>query len=881
MPILLPLCLAAHSRCLDTAAQQQGGDASANREKADIGAKAKQGTAGALPQATGSDVAFLQASEQTPQFRLMLGTSALEYAGSLAEAGNRLHFVPGQPAYAPGFTKHSEQGEGLADNALTAYLYVTSQQDEAVAYYAQPEKSVLYELGEASSAANPITGYMEIAVKPLPALTHTRQAFPAAPYGNLQGLPNAEQYAAFEKKVLAPARQARIVQATEQSGKALPKAGDVLQEQAAWNDKQQASLSTSPIQQASASARQQAAARQAVTRKGWLAKFNQEATSWQSLVLAQAQQGEQTLELAGPGGGSISGPLKEALQSNQLFLVAEGPKFAQHAAWLTSMLAIEGFSFDLEPSKWAAADTILIFKYCTGSLKELAANLESWTMAYAFNEGGLTQLHVQRIFENAEEMAKTHEEFRVFAELLNSPGWTGLLALNVHTPLEDLPPELAGLRAGIAAADFKAHHIGIHSSPVLVDEEDVDPIVIQDGGAHLAQDAERLSDAPVAIRLKDSSMFGLIYYEDETPMRQDGSVYRYRVKTLKVQFENSAIKRFSSSVELLVNQLFGDTVELQGAQGQSNVMALNGVYQEQAGRKTYVFLNEQDLRFRVRSEVLEEVELLRAQFLTETTAEEQEEGRDIESRFAFSGNLRFKHRPEFDLFSFGNGPDGDNGQLNFSNLALHMRFPQANPDNKQFVFDAENLAFNLGASQARHDSLYRHFPLKLAGFIQADEGSSPASLGYHSVQTPISETSLLYPWYGLEFELNLGSLGALASQAGFTAKLLAAWSPGEAGISMFTGMYLPGTGDSGKMFALENILRFSIDAFRMETGTSASGRTSYTLILNNLRLGFLGMQFPPSAYVDFVLFGNPDPSARADSLGWYASYTDESAIKNT
>ncbi len=45
------------------------------------------------------------------------------------------------------------------------------------------------------------------------------------------------------------------------------------------------------------------------------------------------------------------------------------------------------------------------------------------------------------------------------------------------------------------------------------------------------------------------------------------------------------------------------------------------------------------------------------------------------------------------------------------------------------------------------------------------------------------------------------------------------------------------------------------------------------MVFTHLALRLFGMKIPHSAYVDLVLFGNPDPSRQAASLGWYAAYT--------
>lgn len=773
-----------------------------------------------LPQSLSSD--YTQ-----PAVRLLAGSSALEYLGFPIDEGNLLYFVPGKPAYAPEFTVVNSQDNLLSDQALTSYVYVSSGQTGTAGYYAQPENCVMYHLEQQTPPGTPLLDYMEIPFKELPMTQNLpEQAFPMAPYGDLPNLYHNEYYRSFEIQVLASARRQTINALTAEAS----------------NRKAEA---VSP----------QSAADPGVlgtTNHGWLAQFDDQRTIWQTLTLASARGGAQQLVVAGPEGGSISGVLRDALQTNRLFLVAEGGKFSALGAFLSSVLSIESFSFDLNPQMWPDQETIFIMKYTDSSVLELASDFSRWTRPMDFCEGAVTRQHLLGILQDAVAMAATNTYFRDFAAIIQDPFWNGILALNVYAPLSGLPPELAGLAAGINPEEFKAHHLGVQLSPVEV----------QGAGA---------------LAMKESSLFGLIYYNSGSSLQQIGPPYQYQVKNLSILFENSAIKQFGCSVELLINELFGDTVVLQNCKQAPNVVVFSGKYQDMDGRKTFTLTNLEANTFKASSRVLDEVEILSASFITETTEEEQKAGQDIQTRFSFQGNLRFKALEGFDLFSFGSetGDTGEKGQLNFSNLSVKMSFPQASPQNKTFTFDAQDLSFDQAASKARRESLYSHFPLKLKGFVQGREGGSPKSMGYSNVTTPISESSLFYPWFGLLFELSLGSLGALAANAGFTAKLLAAWSPGQSGISVFTGISIPGTGESGKIFSIQSILKISVDEFRIEAGLSPGGHTSYVLILNNIRLDFMGKKLPASAYTDLALFGNPDPAVRADSLGWYAAYTDE------
>ena len=144
------------------------------------------------------------------------------------------------------------------------------------------------------------------------------------------------------------------------------------------------------------------------------------------------------------------------------------------------------------------------------------------------------------------------------------------------------------------------------------------------------------------------------------------------------------------------------------------------------------------------SGVLNAVQLSRGQFVTVTS---QDTATQTVSQFVFWGLLDFQALKGFDLFSFGREAGATTpAGLNFGNLVIEMDFdPTANPPTPQFTFDASQLALDLAASTARVDGLYSHFPLTLSSFTQAKAGTTPQALGFMSVQTPLTQGSLVFP----------------------------------------------------------------------------------------------------------------------------------------
>jgi hypothetical protein len=133
----------------------------------------------------------------------------------------------------------------------------------------------------------------------------------------------------------------------------------------------------------------------------------------------------------------------------------------------------------------------------------------------------------------------------------------------------------------------------------------------------------------------------------------------------------------------------------------------------------------------------------------------------------------------------------------------------------------------------------------------------------------------------LTFELELGSLGALAEKAGFTANLIMAWSPiGGDDYNVFLGLKLPGSSGNKKEISLEGLLKIKIKSieFVAVPGTEEDS-VSYMLRLQTISLGLLSLTFPPSGRTDFLLFGNPKATGDNKALGWYAVYDKGAKLK--
>ena len=66
---------------------------------------------------------------------------------------------------------------------------------------------------------------------------------------------------------------------------------------------------------------------------------------------------------------------------------------------------------------------------------------------------------------------------------------------------------------------------------------------------------------------------------------------------------------------------------------------------------------------------------------------------------------------------------------------------------------------------------------------------------------------------------------------------------------------------------VEGVLKITMFAVQL----LVDGR-AYLLKLTGIALSVFGKTLPPGATFDLVVFGDPDPAAGANSLGWYGAF---------
>lgn len=523
--------------------------------------------------------------------------------------------------------------------------------------------------------------------------------------------------------------------------------------------------------------------------------------------------------------------LKAMFQTNQLFAVISDPEVL--AGRLTgSPVEIAGWDFELGPDLWSKHDTVLVFNYQDRPLLDLVDDPRSWFEAEAFN-GSTADIDrvARRLGENlrravdamSSDDPKERRKYRALARAATEGNWSGILAIDVAVPLQGLPDALVALAGGIDPDRFYASFVGIETTPI---EVGADP------GRRLIQGT--------------SSMFGLIDYIDPDIPRAGDSGYNFHVPSLSLVLVNSEVADFAAEVILVVDRLFGETTNLiDGPQGR-NLLRLVGVAEERDGRVSYSFGFQGANRFRLSGPAIDEVEVTRAQFVTDPVGPPVGGRRSVTGRFLLWTGVRFGYRPDFDILSFGVTPgvESDRAGLSVDNLQVTLSFelPDQGPvTDKRFAFLADRLSPDLGRSGHRQHSLYEKFPLALKRFGPIETGAAArAESGFLPVTTPEPTAELGPEAYGLTFDLNLGSVGALAGGVGLVVTavpILLGLPDGPAGLDgamadRLSERILSWYRDEANRPTIDGAsLRFSVDLF---AGSDQGGLP--TLRITDLRL---------------------------------------------
>ncbi|GAA6767957.1 hypothetical protein AAFH68_39090 [Flavobacterium sp. CGRL1] len=820
------------------------------------------------------DIAFEDNVDVNKQVQLMCGLGSTETISFTPQfidqntvitgTGDWLYFQTNQNAFAPQFPILSTKNvvgsnttqEWLASSYITAWngVVLANSAQTPVVYHAQPQGSPLF-----SPDKDPNSPLFSHLTTGSGILSDAKQTiyFPLVPYGSVTASPSGKvDFSLFEKQILNPTRKAII--ANVMSTENIPATASQLFK---FKANESGISSTSP--------------------QGFYVNVNPDNGKWNTLQLASNQflKSDGTLsKIFNLQFTPPSSTLQTALQSNQLFLVISYNEKLSDGTYV-----LDNFSNEMEITEWpfilnvpkepanGKYKNVIIFKFCTGKLLDKVQNIQGWNSPDVFNDtsnNGLPNLSMwlQQYIQSGIDKYKVQadNDYLNFYNIATNPDWQGVISLGVDISVQDFPKELQGLLAGIDLDNFYAHHFGIDIS-----------IVNNSQGV--------VSMQPT------SSMFALIDYEnpvfegmDSNPVVYkntapiNGAVdYDFVVLQLKIVFINSKIYNYNSYLALTVNKLFGEKID---AVNRANLIILTGTYENTNGVPSYNFTNTSDNVLNlVNNTIITDVEIIKTAFVT-VVSQNDVTSNTVNAKFSFWGFINYNDLSGFDLFSFGTEPDSLTTNfrgLSYSNMYVDLNFDLETPTTKTFVFDISQMAFDVGQSTPRRDSLYSHFPLQLSGITNGDSTNNPTSQGYLNVAIPSlqQQQNVSGQWYALVFNLNMGTLGSLASSAGFTSTFMMAWCVGAKGA--WAGVKLPGVNPQAPSFNLQGVLKLNIGSIMLQKATGTDG-TAYLMKINNIALEVFSLSFPPGGNISFMLFGNPATDAKPESLGWYGAY-----IKNS
>ncbi|MBN9295839.1 MAG: hypothetical protein J0I41_02460 [Filimonas sp.] len=792
---------------------------------------------------------------------LLCGLSATEYF-TVTPQTDVVRYLSGQPAYAPLFPfSNSSMANTSNVNTLLTNTYATSWAIPVSGsttlnkYISQPHGASLYAASQdvfVTTKENPVLGFYP--GQATLSSTNTSYTVPFVPYVETLTA-DVSDCQLFEQQILGPVRKAYLYENLQPQSNVQPATDSIMQ-------------TTSP--------------------QGLYINVDENTNQWTLLQLAANTVKEMvngvwqsdTYTLAFQ---NLTGTLQSAFQTNQLFLVMSCIDTPTQACFAENQMSIEGWPFVFNiptQNPNGIFKNVLIFKFIKNkSLLDTVATPQQWAMTDSFNytqdSSGLNNLvswmtsYIQSGCDRYSVNGDT--DYEKFYSVATEPDWQGIIGLAVDISLGSFPEQLQGLLAGIDLTRFNAHHFGIDVNNVQLDTSNNNSLAMQN----------------------NSSLFGLIDYEDVvfeslnyniTTYQQQAPInttsdYVFKVLSLKVLFENSKITNFGSYLALTINKLFGEQVKPDNRQ---NLLIFQGNYEDHDNNPVYTFTSippatnqyggVSDYMLYMNSKVIYDVEVSSATFNTLVSQSSQDS--TVNSVFALNGFINFNSLPGFDIFSYGSEsqtPTPTPGAgLSFSNLNVDFSFPLATPLAVTFDFDITQMSFDTSQSYTRANSLVGNFPIQLTGIISNDTSGTPSSLGYLNVSLPSlqQKVSVGSKWYGLQYNLNMGTLGALTGALGFNTTFLALWNVGGTGAA--AALKLPGVNPQAPFFSLQGVLKVNIGNIQL---VLADGTTSsYLMKINNIALKFLSVSFPPGGNVNFFLFGNPNGEADPQSVGWYTGY---------
>jgi hypothetical protein len=626
--------------------------------------------------------------------------------------------------------------------------------------------------------------------------------------------------------------------------------------------------------------------------------------------------------IAEPKGSTLIPEVVDALVRNRLFLVTNrAPRYLKPAgsalstpqqmmwgATIEETIGIAGWSFSVDlarPSNETPArpDTLVIIKGYEGRpIADLAQDTRAWSSPDAFlgdagdTDGPLSNriAATQKILKDFVTKVTTYAKdgstdddaakllYSDIAELVGDAKWSGVLAINVPLGVASLPTQVQGLIGGVDLAQLRAEYVAVEATPL----------------------------GPDPAKRPYARLSALVDYLDANAVAEEtgGTPYGFKVQRMQAQFANGELKVFNTKLRLRLGGLFeGLGSVLQGPRGatpsnpiDSRNLDLVGRYERRKeGTETkeiYTFETADAYLYNgPEGAIIEQVLLDRVAYITDRSTPDADPAGQVavESRFVLDGSMKFgkldgggiKDILDIDLIDFTDLAIAFNFQLPklpVSSWSIAQLAPM-------FSFSPPNLHFDFDRYKRRDDvdrGFLSSFPLKLTDFDWFARGASLGSLGFLSFRGFGADLSFSF---GLEFDLDMGSLGALAGKLkAFKMKFLFGFTErgGDGHPAWGFGFKFDNAGGDGLEIGIEGVLKLISRQYGLlsqQYATTAGPRNVKLLYSLGTELQVFGHPLPPNGNgATLLLFVDPEafasPNGKASAVGWFAGMAPHAAI---
>lgn len=643
------------------------------------------------------------------------------------------------------------------------------------------------------------------------------------------------------------------------------------------------------------------------------------------IVFARFQTGKAagTFAIAGKDGGPLDPRVLDALARNNLFLVANriltqdapgSPDMPEVV--LDSEIGIAGWTFKAEraapkpkPAEsdpaWRIEPVVIVKNHPDRSIEALVGDVASWSRRDLFVSGEERVQETLRSFvadakgkaSGSPSQADKDRYQRLYGGILADPAWQGVLVIGAGIDLGGLPLQLKGLLAGIELGRLQATYVAIPLKRLSLGAE---------------RPLSRL-DALVDYRAPTSARPPM--HKDDDPPEPGLESFGFDVERLVVEFARGEVLGFEANVRLAAKRLFHAAGRIETAKrsltggnpvwSPAETIDLAGRYERRRDGdrvvEAYVFESGSLYRYLTVDDdkdgkdqkdgdpeaLIRSAQLNRVAYETISTETAANGDQAVKSAFRIDGRLTFGTMPKLGL------PDIlDIDGVDFNDLRISTDFildaleSLARNIKMSFRIGALGLDFKSAGRRPGGQGFWSSFPLNFKRLWLFDGKLDLGTLGYFGAQGFDADLTFRF---GFEFDLDLGTLGALAAFKGLRLGVLFAVKDGgpfvRNKIPRFTlGFRFP-EGDGSLDIGLQGILKLKARTYGILDTTYDDGRpgprkSAKMLYGIGARLHVLGKDFPKDDGLTLALFVNPDnwttDKPTTGSVGWFVARKPES-----